>query len=51
MSSPVPDSSANRQAELVASYGSFNTLITKISFGDHSERLAYYGSFSGYRTI
>jgi hypothetical protein len=40
----------NRQAELVASYGSFNNTDNQISFGDHSERLAYYGSFSGYRT-
>jgi len=40
----------NRQAELVASYGSFNNTDNQISFGDHSQRLAYYGSFSGYRT-
>src|SRR6266850_457513 len=40
----------NRQAELVASYGSFNATDNQISFGDHSDRLAYYGSFSGYRT-
>jgi hypothetical protein len=40
----------NRQAELSASYGSFNNTDNEISFGDHSERLAYYGSFSGYRT-
>jgi outer membrane receptor protein involved in Fe transport len=40
----------NRQAELVTSYGSFNNTDDQISFGDHSERLAYYGSFSGYRT-
>ena len=40
----------NRQAELVASYGSFNNTDNQISFGDHSERLVYYGSFSGYRT-
>jgi outer membrane receptor protein involved in Fe transport len=40
----------NRKAELVASYGSFNNTDNQISFGDHSERLAYYGSFSGYRT-
>ncbi|MBI3644984.1 MAG: TonB-dependent receptor [Acidobacteriales bacterium] len=40
----------NRQAELVASYGSFHNTDNQISFGDHSERLAYYGSFSGYRT-
>jgi len=40
----------NRQAELVTSYGSFNNTDNQISFGDHSERMAYYGSFSGYRT-
>jgi hypothetical protein len=40
----------NRQAELTTSYGSFNNTDNQISFGDHSERLAYYGSFSGYRT-
>jgi hypothetical protein len=40
----------NRQAEVVASYGSFNNTDNQISFGDHTERFAYYGSFSGYRT-
>src|SRR6185295_474198 len=40
----------NRQAELVASYGSFNSTNDQISFGDHSERFAYYGSLTGYRT-
>jgi outer membrane receptor protein involved in Fe transport len=40
----------NRQAELVASYGSFNSTSDQLSFGDHSERFAYYGSVSGYRT-
>ena len=40
----------NRQAELVASYGSFNNTNDQFSFGDHTERFAYYGSFSGYRT-
>jgi len=40
----------NRQAELVTSYGSFNNTNDQISFGDHSERFAYYGSLSGYRT-
>jgi len=40
----------NRQAELVASYGTFNNTNDQFSFGDHTERFAYYGSFSGYRT-
>ena len=40
----------NRQAELIASYGSFNSTNDQLSFGDHSERFAYYGSVTGYRT-
>jgi outer membrane receptor for ferrienterochelin and colicin len=40
----------DRQGEFVASYGSFNQTNDQISFGDHSERFAYYGSLSGYRT-
>jgi outer membrane receptor protein involved in Fe transport len=40
----------NREAELVTSYGSFNNTNNQISFGDHTERFAYYGSLSGYRT-
>src|SRR5215470_15412493 len=40
----------NRQAELVASYGNYNFTDNQLSFGDHNERFAYYGSLSGYRT-
>jgi outer membrane receptor protein involved in Fe transport len=40
----------NREGELATSYGSFNNTNDQISFGDHSERFAYYGSLSGYRT-
>ncbi|MBA3914854.1 MAG: TonB-dependent receptor [Acidobacteriales bacterium] len=40
----------NRQAELVTSYGSFNNTNDQLSFGDHSERFAYYGSVTGYGT-
>jgi len=40
----------NREAEIVASYGSFNTTNDQISFGDHSQRFAYYGSVSFNRT-
>jgi outer membrane receptor protein involved in Fe transport len=40
----------NREAELVTSYGSFNQTSDQVSFGDHTERFAYYGSLSGYRT-
>ena len=40
----------DRQAELTTSYGSYHNTDNQISFGDHSERLAYFGSFSEYRT-
>jgi outer membrane receptor protein involved in Fe transport len=40
----------SRQGELVASYGSYNNTNNQISLGDHTDRFAWYGSFSGYRT-
>jgi outer membrane cobalamin receptor len=40
----------NREAEIVTSYGSFNNTDDQVSFGDHTERFAYYGSLTGYRT-
>src|SRR6516165_3388976 len=40
----------HRQGELVASYGSYNNTNDQISFGDHSQRFAWYGSLSGNRT-
>lgn len=40
----------NRQGELIASYGSYNNTNDQISFGDHSDRFAWYGSLTGYRT-
>ncbi len=40
----------NREAELVTNYGSFNNTNDQLSFGDHTERFAYYGSLTGYRT-
>ena len=40
----------NRQGELVLNYGSYNQTNDQVSFGDHTERFAYYGSLSGYRT-
>jgi outer membrane receptor protein involved in Fe transport len=40
----------DRQVELVASYGSFNRTEDQFSFGDHTDRFAYYGSISGNRT-
>jgi outer membrane receptor protein involved in Fe transport len=40
----------NRQGEIVLGYGSYNSTNPQISFGDHSDRFAWYGSLSGYRT-
>jgi len=40
----------DRQAEFVTSYGSFNQTNDQLSFGDHADRFAYYGSISGNRT-
>jgi outer membrane receptor protein involved in Fe transport len=40
----------SRQGELVTSYGNFNSTDNQLSFGDHSDRSAYYVSASGYRT-
>jgi outer membrane receptor protein involved in Fe transport len=40
----------SRQAELVTSYGSYNSTDNQLSFGDHNDRSAYYVSANGYRT-
>ena len=40
----------DRQGELVLGYGSYNNTDNQISFGDHTDRFAWLGSFSGYRT-
>ncbi len=40
----------NRQAELIASYGSFNGSDNQLNFGSHTDRFAYYGSIGGNRT-
>lgn len=40
----------SRQGELVTSYGSNNSTDNQLSFGDHSERAAYYFSLNGNRT-
>ena len=40
----------NRESEFTTGYGSFNQTDNQFSFGDHTERFAYYGSVSGYRT-
>jgi len=40
----------NRQAELIASYGSYNMTDNQLSFGDHTEKFAYYASVSGNQT-
>ncbi len=40
----------SRQGELVTSFGNFNTTDNHLSFGDHSDRSAYYFSLNGNRT-
>jgi outer membrane receptor protein involved in Fe transport len=40
----------SRQGELVTSYGSENTTDNQLSFGDHTDRSAYYFSINGNRT-
>src|ERR1700675_4301666 len=40
----------DRQGELVLGYGNYNSTNPQISLGDHSDRFAWYGSLSGYRT-
>ncbi|HEX3587149.1 MAG TPA: TonB-dependent receptor [Candidatus Angelobacter sp.] len=40
----------SRQGELVTSYGNYNTTDDQLSFGDHSDKSAYYFSFNGNRT-
>lgn len=40
----------NREAEFTTGYGSFNQTDNQFSIGDHTDRFAYYGSVSGYRT-
>ncbi len=40
----------SRQGELVTSYGSYNSTDNQLSFGDHSDRSAYYFSVNGNRT-
>lgn len=40
----------NREGEIVLSYGSYNTTDNQISFGDHTNRFAYYVSLNGNRT-
>jgi outer membrane receptor protein involved in Fe transport len=39
-----------KQAELLLSYGSFHQTDDQLSFGDHTDRFAYYASVSGNRT-
>ena len=48
----VPRSGFERdhEAELVASYGSFNQTNDQFNFGSHNDRFAYYASLSGNRT-
>jgi outer membrane receptor protein involved in Fe transport len=40
----------NNQGELVLSYGSYNQTNDQLSFGGHTDRLAYYGSFNANRS-
>lgn len=40
----------HREAELVASYGTYNSTDNQLSFGSHSDRFAYYASVNGNRT-
>jgi carboxypeptidase family protein/TonB-dependent receptor-like protein len=40
----------DRQGELVMSYGNFHTTDDQLSFGDHTERFAYYASLDGNRS-
>src|SRR5262249_8185245 len=40
----------NREVEVAATYGSYHSTDSQISFGDHTDRFAYYASLSGNRT-
>lgn len=40
----------NREMELNTTYGTFQQTNDQISFGDHTERLAYFGSINGNRS-
>jgi hypothetical protein len=40
----------DRQAELIASYGNYQSTDDLLSFGDHSAKFAYYASVGGNRT-
>jgi outer membrane receptor protein involved in Fe transport len=40
----------NNQAELIASYGNFETTDDQLSFGSHTDRFAYYGSVDANRS-
>lgn len=40
----------DREAELIATYGSHHSTDSQLSFGDHSERFAWYASVSGTRS-
>ncbi len=40
----------NREGELLLSYGNFNSTNNQLSFGDHTERFAYYFSVNGNRS-
>jgi outer membrane receptor protein involved in Fe transport len=48
--SPRTGFERNRQAELVTSYGNYNTTDDQLSVGDHTQKFAYYASLSGNRS-
>jgi outer membrane receptor protein involved in Fe transport len=40
----------DKEAEIIGSYGSYNNTDNWLSFGDHTEKFAYYASVSGNNT-
>jgi outer membrane receptor protein involved in Fe transport len=40
----------NREFEIAATYGSYHSTDSQVSFGDHTDRFAYYTSLSANRT-
>jgi outer membrane receptor for ferrienterochelin and colicin len=41
---------SNREIEFVTGYGSFNQTNNQLRIGSHTNRFAYYGSLTGYRS-
>jgi outer membrane receptor protein involved in Fe transport len=40
----------NNEGELIGNYGTYNSTDSQLNFGSHTERFAYFGSFSGNRS-